>query len=61
MAIKLKVTQVKSGIGRSDSQNKTLEGLGLRGPHKSVILQDTVAIRGMIRKVSHLVTVEPAD
>jgi large subunit ribosomal protein L30 len=61
MAIKLKITQVKSGIGRSKQQNKTLEGLGLRGPHKSVVLQDTVAIRGMIRKVSHLVTVEVAD
>jgi large subunit ribosomal protein L30 len=61
MAIKLKVTQVKSGIGRSTSQRKTLEGLGLRGPHKTVILQDSVAIRGMIRKVSHLVTVEAAD
>ena len=61
MAIKLKVTQVRSGIGRSESQRKTLEGLGLRGPHKSVVLQDTLAIRGMIRKVSHLVTVESAD
>ncbi|MBX3161934.1 MAG: 50S ribosomal protein L30 [Deltaproteobacteria bacterium] len=61
MAIKLKITQVKSGIGRSKSQNQTLEGLGLRGPHKSVILQDTESIRGMIRKVSHLVTVEAAD
>ena len=61
MAIKLKVTQVKSGIGRSKSQNLTLEGLGLRGPHKSVILQDTDAVRGMIRKVAHLVTVEAAD
>ena len=61
MAIKLKITQVKSGIGRSDTQNRTLEGLGLRGPHQSVILADTVAIRGMIRKVSHLVKVESAD
>ena len=61
MAIKLKVTQVKSGIGRAETQNKTLEGLGLRGPHNSVILQDTLAVRGMIRKVSHLVTVESAD
>jgi large subunit ribosomal protein L30 len=61
MAIKLKVTQVKSGVGRSDQQNRTLAGLGLHGPHKSVVLQDTVAIRGMIRKVSHLVTVEAAD
>ena len=61
MAIKLKITQVKSGIGRSDTQNRTLAGLGLRGPHHSVVLQDTDAIRGMIRKVSHLVTVEAAD
>ena len=61
MAIKLKVTQVRSGIGRSKSQNLTLEGLGLRGPHKSVVLQDTEAVRGMIRKVAHLVTVEAAD
>jgi large subunit ribosomal protein L30 len=61
MAIKLKVTQVKSGIGRSDTQNRTLLGLGLRGPHKSVVLEDTLSIRGMIRKVSHLVRVESAD
>ncbi|MGE0872243.1 MAG: 50S ribosomal protein L30 [Kofleriaceae bacterium] len=61
MAIKLKITQVKSGIGRPDSQNKTLQGLGLRGPHHSVVLNDTDAIRGMLRKVSHLITVESAD
>jgi len=61
MAIKLKVTQVKSGIGRPETQRKTLEGLGLRGPHKSVVLQDSIAVRGMIRKVSHLVTVEAAE
>ena len=61
MAVKLKVTQVKSGIGRSMSQNKTLEGLGLRGPHHHVVLADSDAVRGMIRKVSHLVRVESAD
>jgi len=61
MAIKLKVTQLKSGVGRSKSQNLTLDGLGLTGPHKSVILLDTLSVRGMIRKVSHLVVVEPAD
>jgi large subunit ribosomal protein L30 len=61
MAIKLKITQVKSGIGRAPRQRATLLGLGLRGPHKTVVLQDTVAIRGMIRVVSHLVTIESAD
>ena len=61
MAIKIKITQTKSGIGRSDTQNRTLKGLGLGGPHKSVVLQDTVAIRGMIRKVSHLVSIEAVE
>jgi len=61
MAIKLKITQHRSGIGRTDKQQKTLAGLGLRGPHKTVTPQDTPSIRGMIRKVSHLVSVEPAD
>jgi large subunit ribosomal protein L30 len=61
MAINLKITQVKSGIGRPETQRLTLKGLGLRGPHKSVILKDTESLRGMIRKVSHLVTIEAAD
>ena len=61
MAIKLKVTQVRSGVGKSAQHRKTLQGLGLRGPHKSKVLLDTPAVRGMIRQVSHLVTVEPAD
>ncbi len=61
MAINIKITQVKSGVGRSNTQNKTLEGLGLRGPHTTKTLKDTPAIRGMIRKVSHLITIAPAD
>lgn len=61
MAIKLKVTQVKSGVGKSETQNRTLQGLGLRGPRTTKVLLDTPEIRGMIRKVSHLVTVESAD
>jgi large subunit ribosomal protein L30 len=61
MAIKLKVTQVKSGVGRPETQRRTLEGMGLRGPHKSVVLPDTDSVRGMIRKVAHLITVEAAD
>jgi large subunit ribosomal protein L30 len=61
MALKLKITQKISGIGCSSTQRATLAGLGLRRPHHHVVLADTVAIRGMIRKVSHLVVVEPAD
>jgi large subunit ribosomal protein L30 len=61
MAIKLKITQVKSGIGRPETQRRTLAGLGLGKLHRTVVLQDTPAIRGMIVKVSHLVRVSPAD
>lgn len=61
MALKLKVTQVRSGIGRPETQRLTLKGLGLRKINKSVILNDTLPIRGMIRKVGHLVTVEPVE
>lgn len=61
MAINIKITQVKSGIGCPETQRLTLKGMGLRGPHKSVILKDTDALRGMIRKVSHLITIEAAD
>ena len=60
MALKLKVTLVRSGINRPYDQKNTIKGLGLTRMHKSVILNDTPAIRGMIRKVSHLVRVEAA-
>jgi large subunit ribosomal protein L30 len=61
MAIKLKITQIKSGIGRPDTHQKTLRGLGLNGPRKSKVLLDTPALRGMLRKVSHLISIESAD
>jgi large subunit ribosomal protein L30 len=61
MAIRIKVTQKRSGIGWPETQRRTLAGLGLKRPHHSVVLQDTVAIRGMIKKVSHLVTVEAVE
>jgi large subunit ribosomal protein L30 len=61
MALKLKVTQVRSGIGRSSDQRATLRGLGLTRRGRSRILNDTPQVRGMIRKVQHLVTVEPAE
>jgi large subunit ribosomal protein L30 len=60
MALKLKVTLIRSGINRPQDQKATIKGLGLTRMHKSVELNDTPAIRGMIRKVSHLVKVEPA-
>ena len=61
MALKLKVTLVRSGINRPELQKLTIKGLGLTRMHKTVVLNDTAAIRGMIRKVSHLVKVEAAE
>jgi len=58
MSKKLKVTQLRSGIGRPKTQRLTLDGLGLRGPHSVVIVDNTPSFRGMIKKVIHLVTVE---
>ena len=58
MSDKLKVTQIRSGIGRPDQQRRTLRGLGLRGPNKSVVVDNTPSFRGMIKKVIHLVSVE---
>ena len=61
MAVKIKITQVKSGIGWPERQRDTLRGLGLGRLHKSSVLADSAAIRGMIRKVSHLIAIEPAE
>ena len=61
MKSKLKVTQVRSGIGRPETQRLTLKGLGLRGPNSEVLVENTPSFRGMIKKVIHLVTVEETD
>ncbi len=52
------VRQVRSAIGYDRRQRATLRGLGLRRLHQTVELEDTPAVRGMIDKVIHLVTVE---
>ena len=54
----LKVTLTKSRYGRLKTHRECVAGLGLRKMHQSVTVEDTPAIRGMINKVSHLVTVE---
>ena len=62
MAIKLKITQVKSGVGRSkhaEPHARRASACAVRTRRWSS--RTRVAIRGMIRKVSHLVTVESAD
>jgi large subunit ribosomal protein L30 len=55
---KIKVTQVKSVIGTKQDHRATVRGLGLRRIGHSVELQDTPAVRGMVRKVAYLVKYE---
>lgn len=57
-AAKVKVTQVGSPIGRKPGQKETLTGLGLNRIRATRELEDTPSVRGMIRKVAHLVKVE---
>lgn len=57
----VKVTQVGSPIRRPKDQRETLVGLGLNKMHRSRVLHDTPAVRGMINKVHHLLKVEPAE
>ncbi len=56
--MKLKVTLVRSIIGANQKQIATVKGLGLRRINQSRVLSNTPAIRGMIKKVIHLVQVE---
>ncbi len=55
---KVRVTQMKSALGRLPGQKETLTGLGLNKLRSTRELEDTPSIRGMIRKVAHLIKVE---
>ena len=55
---RIKVTQVKSQIGRLQNQKRTLEAVGLRRMHQTVEHDATPSIIGMVNKVKHLVSVE---
>ena len=55
---KIKITQIRSKIGSTVRQKRTLEALGLRKVHQSVELEGTPQIKGMVTKVSHLLKVE---
>ena len=55
---KIRIKQVKSYIGRPEKQRRILRGMGLGRLNKTVLLNDTPEIRGMARKVIHLVTME---
>lgn len=58
MSDKLRITLVRSMIGRPEKHRKVLAGMGLRKLNCTVELEDTPSVRGMIRKVSHMVSVE---
>jgi large subunit ribosomal protein L30 len=55
---KLKVTQIRSTIGRVEKQKETIRALGIKKLYQSVVHKDTPQIRGMIETVKHLVQVE---
>jgi large subunit ribosomal protein L30 len=58
---RLKITQIRSGIGRPGTHRRTLKALGLRKHQSSVIQDDSPAIRGMIFQVQHLVSVQELE
>ncbi|MCA0170872.1 50S ribosomal protein L30 [Bacillus hwajinpoensis] len=61
MAKQLEITLTRSVIGRPQDQRVTVKTLGLKKMHHTVVHNDNPAIRGMINKVSHLVTVNEID
>lgn len=58
---RLKVTQVRSTIDRKELQKRTIKALGLGKINRTVVHNDSPQIRGMVRAVAHLVTVEEID
>ena len=57
----LKITQVRSGIGRQQGHRRTLRALGIKRHQQSVVHEATPAIEGMIRKISFMVKVEEVE
>lgn len=58
MANQLEITLTRSVIGRTQTQKETVKALGLNKLNQSVVFDDTPAVRGIINKVSHLVSVK---
>lgn len=58
---KLRITLVRSTIGRPADQGRTVNSLGLRRLHHTVERENTPSIRGMVNKVRHLIVVEEID
>ncbi|MBY6038444.1 50S ribosomal protein L30 [Fictibacillus nanhaiensis] len=61
MAKKLEITLTRSVIGRPETQRVVVKTLGLRKMHQTVVHEDNAAIRGMVNKVSHLLTVKELE
>ena len=61
MASKIRVTQIRSPIGRDDRQRTNLIGLGLNKISRSRVLPDVPAVRGRIKQVHHLIRVEAVE
>ena len=61
MMARIKVTQIKSGIGGKQNQRETLRSLGLKRIGDVVVKEDRPEIRGMVATVTHLVTVEEVE
>jgi large subunit ribosomal protein L30 len=57
---KLKITQIKSTIRQPYKQKRTMEALGLRRMGQTNTIEDSPQVRGMVKKVSHLISVEEA-
>jgi large subunit ribosomal protein L30 len=60
-ASKLKVTQIRSVIGRPVKHELVVRGLGLKGPNSVVVVPNEPQVRGMIKKIIHLVRVEEVE
>lgn len=61
MAKQLKITRVRSDIGKPEKQRATMRALGLRKIRQSVVCEDNKSTRGMINVVRHMVEVEEVD
>jgi large subunit ribosomal protein L30 len=61
VAKRIRVTLIRSYIGRPEQQRQIVRGMGLGKVNRAVILADTPEIRGMVNKVKHLVSVEELE
>lgn len=56
-----KISQIRSAIGRPERQKKTLQALGLRKLNRSIIIEGTPQLMGMVDQVKHLLSIEEVD